>query len=52
MLSLIAQEVDERLQRRELEHAALELEIKSRPEYRELRDRILARVQAARAGTA
>lgn len=44
-------EVDEYLQRREREHAVLEQEIKAHPEYQELRDRLLARVQAARAGT-
>lgn len=42
-------EVDEYLQRREGEHAELEREIKARPDYQEFRDRLLARVQAARA---
>lgn len=42
-------EVDEYLQRREREHGQLEREIKARPEYQEFRDRLLARVQAARA---
>lgn len=45
-------EVDEYLERREREHAELEQEIKARPEYQEFRDRLLARVQAAKARTA
>jgi uncharacterized protein (DUF433 family) len=45
-------DVDEYLQRREQEHAELEHEIKTRPEYQEFRDRLLARMQAARAETA
>lgn len=45
-------EVDEYLERRDRDHEELEREIKARPEYRELRDRLLARVQAARARTA
>lgn len=41
-------EVDAYLQRREREHAELEREIKARPDYQGFRDRLLARVQAAR----
>lgn len=45
-------EVDEYLERLTLEQAELRREIEGRPEYRELRERLLARVQQARAGSA
>ena len=45
-------EVDEYLGRRAREHAELESEIKARPVYQEFRDRLLARVQTAKAETA
>ena len=45
-------DLDEYLQRRERDHAELEREIKARPEYQEFRDRLFARAQAAKAGTA
>lgn len=41
-------EVEAYLRQREREHAELKREIQSRPEYREFRDRLLARVRAAR----
>lgn len=37
-------EVDEYLEQREQDHAELQREITARPEYRELRDRLLARI--------
>ena len=45
-------EVDEYLERRASEHAELRREIESRPEYQEFRERLLARMQRARAGAA
>jgi len=45
-------EVEEYLERRALEHAELRREIEGRPEYQEFRERLLARMQRARAGAA
>lgn len=45
-------EVDEYLERRVREHAELRREIEGRPEYQEFRERLLARVQRERAGSA
>jgi uncharacterized protein (DUF433 family) len=45
-------EVDEYLERRAQEHAELRREIEGRPEYQEFRERLLARVQRERAGSA
>lgn len=45
-------EVEEYLERRAREHADLRREIEGRPEYQELRERLLGRMQRARAGAA
>ncbi len=45
-------EVDEYLEKRTLEHAELRREIEGRPEYQEFRERLLARMEKARAGAA
>jgi|ERR687896_439730 uncharacterized protein (DUF433 family) len=45
-------EVDEYLEKRAREHAELRQEIEGRPEYQEFRERLLARVNKARAGAA
>jgi hypothetical protein len=45
-------EVDEYLGNRVREHAELRREIEGRPEYQELRERLLARVERTRAGSA
>jgi uncharacterized protein (DUF433 family) len=45
-------EVEEYMERRAREHAKLRREIEGRPEHQELRERLLARVQQARAGLA
>ena len=45
-------EVEEYLERRAREHAALRREIEGRPEYQELRERLLGRMQRTRAGAA
>jgi uncharacterized protein (DUF433 family) len=45
-------EVDEYLEKRAQEHAELRREIEGRPEYQEFRERLLARVERARAGSA
>jgi uncharacterized protein (DUF433 family) len=45
-------EVEEYLERRAREHAELRREIEGRPEYQELRERLLGRMQRARAGAA
>jgi uncharacterized protein (DUF433 family) len=45
-------EVDEYLERRAREHSDLRREIEGRPEYQEFRERLLARVQRERAGSA
>lgn len=44
-------EVEEYLERRAREHAALRREIEERPEYRELRERLLARVGQVRSAS-
>lgn len=45
-------DVEEYLEQRAREHAELRREIEGRPEYRELRERLLARLGRARAGSA
>ena len=45
-------EVEEYLERRAREHAELRREIEGRPEYQELRERLLGRMQGPRAGAA
>lgn len=45
-------EVEAYLERRAREHAELRREIESRPEYQEFHERLLARVQQVRAGSA
>lgn len=45
-------EVEEYLERQAREHAELRREIEGRPEYQELRERLLGRMQRARAGAA
>lgn len=45
-------EVEEYLERRARAHAELRREIEGRPEYQELRERLLSRTQRARAGAA
>lgn len=45
-------EVEEYLERSAREHAELRSEIEGRPEYQELRERLLGRMQRARAGAA
>jgi uncharacterized protein (DUF433 family) len=44
-------EVEEYLSKRALVHADLRRQIEGRPEYRELRERLLARMDQARAGS-
>lgn len=45
-------EVEEYLEGRAREHAELRREIEGRPEYQELRERLLGRIQRVRAGAA
>lgn len=46
------EEIEEYLEERAREHKELRQEIESRPDYQELRERLLARMQQARTGTA